>query len=112
MQAGPQFLPDVRYETMAHTACVFVVAGKIAAQDPFLIKKPPEKYRQHEWDQTDGEPRAECKRHADKKPERARVHRMTHIRIGASVDHFVIIRDTDVGRSKTIDLQHPENIEE
>jgi len=30
---------------MAHTACVFVVAGKIAAQDPFLIKKPPEKYR-------------------------------------------------------------------
>jgi hypothetical protein len=26
-RGGPQFLPDVRYETMAHTACVFVVAG-------------------------------------------------------------------------------------
>lgn len=35
------------------------------------------------------EPRAECKRHADEKPERARVHRMTHICVGAGVDHFV-----------------------
>ena len=97
---------------MAHTACVFVVAGKIAAQDPFLIKKPPEKYRQDEWDETDREPRAERKRHADKKPERGRVHWMTHIRIGACVDHFVIIRDTDVGCGITIDLQHTENKEE
>ena len=112
MQVGPQFLPDVRYKTMAHTACVFVVAWKIAAQNPFLIKKPPEKYRQDEWDETDREPRAECKRHADEKPERARVHRMTHIRVGAGVDHFVIIRDTDVGCSITIDLQHPENKED
>src|ERR1019366_1604072 len=97
---------------MPHTACVFVVAGKIAAQDPFLIEKPPEKYWQDEWYETGREPRAECKRHADEKPERARVHRMTHIRIGAGVDHFVTIRDTDVGCSKTIDFQHPENKEE
>src|ERR1700730_4539990 len=93
----PQFLPDVRYEPVAHAACVFVVAGKIAAQDSFLIKKPPEKYQQDEWDQTDREPRAERRRHADEKPERARVHRMTHVRIGTGVDHFVINRNTDVG---------------
>src|SRR3984957_9844006 len=97
---------------MAHTVCVFVVAGKIAAQDPFLIEKPPEKYRQDEWDETDREPRAERKRHADEKPERARVHRMTHIRIGAGVDHFLISRNADVGCSKTVDFQHPENKEE
>ena len=65
---APNSLPDVRYETMAHTACVFVVARKIAAEDPFLIEKPPEKYRQDEWDETDREPRAERKRHADEKP--------------------------------------------
>ena len=63
---------------MAHTACVFVVAGKIAAWDPFLIKKPPEKYRQDEWDETDRKPRAECRRHADEKPERARVSRRSY----------------------------------
>lgn len=50
------FLPDVGDETMAHTACVFDVAGKIAAQDLFLIKKPPEKQRQDERDETDREP--------------------------------------------------------
>ena len=65
---------------MAHTACVFVVAGKVAAQNPFLIEKPPEEYRQDEWNETDCEPRAKCKRYADEKPERARVHRMTDIR--------------------------------
>ena len=62
---------------MAHTACVFVVAGKIAAQDLFPIKKPPEKYWQDERHETDREPRTECKRHADEKPERASVHRAT-----------------------------------
>ena len=96
---------------MAHAACVVVVAWKIAAQNPFLIKKPPEKYRQDEWNETDREPRAKCKRYADEKPERARIHRMTDIRVRAGVDHFVIIRDTDVGCSETIDLEHPENKE-
>ena len=97
---------------MAHVACVFVVAGKITAQDPFLIEKPPDKYRQDEWDETDREPRTECRRYTDEKPERASVHRMTHIGVGAGVDHFVIIRDADIGCSETIDFQHPENKQE
>src|ERR1035437_3190226 len=33
----PPFLPDVRNETMAHTACVFGLDGEIAAQDLFLL---------------------------------------------------------------------------
>src|ERR1700722_1055394 len=49
-------LPDVGYETVANAACVLVVAGEVAAQDPFLIEKPPDEYRQDEWEETDGEP--------------------------------------------------------
>ena len=75
--------------------------GFSATHQQFRIRCISE-YRQDEWDETDREPRAERKRHADEKPERARVHRVTHIRIGAGVNHFVVIRDTDVSCSKLL----------
>src|ERR1700689_1763970 len=61
-------LPDVGNETMANAACVLVVARKVAAQDPFLIEKPPDEYRQDEWEETDGGPWAEGGGKREKNP--------------------------------------------
>jgi len=79
----------------ANFRAIIRIAGQILSKELFFVEQSPNETEDHESGGDETPVGAERQRHSDKIHRCARIHRISHDRIGAGGDYFLVLRDLD-----------------
>src|SRR5215469_14880610 len=102
-----RLLKNARYQMPPNFCAIVRIAGQILGEGLFFVEQPPNQPEDREDDGDEPPVGAERQRHANKIYRCARIHRISHDRVGARGDYFLLVCDLDGGGAIRVFFEYP-----